>query len=593
VKPAATDSAGPISTSSNVKRVGIIYATQGGTCRTYAHKLFSALTAVQRSSAEVGVQWDLDLVDAAKADVDSLHRLSLCVVITGTGAGGVAPPNATVFSELLKDMSDDFRVPRDHFSQTRFAIFGVGSPVYGDHFNQFAKDVADWVRGLGAKFLVPPVYAAEQRSSGLFAVFLKSVVDRALLLAKQEGNDDEDPEDDDEGQENEEDSPDLEELGGPDASSNELLYPRLRENLSKQGYQLIGSHSGVKLCRWTKSMLRGRGGCYKHTFYNISSFQCMEMTPSLACANKCVFCWRHHTNPVTRAFTWKHDTPQFLVEQAIAAHQGMVKQMKGVPGVQSDRFTEAMNVRHCALSLVGEPIIYPEINGFLDLLHQRHISTFMVTNAQFPDRIKQLTPVTQLYVSIDAATKEDLRKIDRPIFEDFWERMLDCIKEMGLKRQRTVFRLTLVKGYNVNNVEDYAKLVHLGHPDFIEVKGVTFCGASDSSDLTMKHVPYHAEVVKFCEDLCAALDGEYDIACEHEHSCCMLLAKKSFKIDNVWHTWIDYAKFFELVKTRGEDFTSLDYAAPTPSWAIFRSEEHGFDPLETRHKRNETITSGC
>ena len=38
---------------------------------------------------------------------------------------------------------------------------------------------------------------------------------------------------------------------------------------------------GVKLCRWTKGMLRGRGGCYKHTFYGISSYQCMEMTPSL------------------------------------------------------------------------------------------------------------------------------------------------------------------------------------------------------------------------------------------------------------------------------------------------------------------------
>ena len=58
-----------------------------------------------------------------------------------------------------------------------------------------------------------------------------------------------------------------------------------------------GSHSGVKLCRWTKSMLRGRGGCYKHSFYGIESHRCMETTPSLACANKCVFCWRHHTNP--------------------------------------------------------------------------------------------------------------------------------------------------------------------------------------------------------------------------------------------------------------------------------------------------------
>lgn len=47
-----------------------------------------------------------------------------------------------------------------------------------------------------------------------------------------------------------------------------------------------GSHSGVKLCRWTKSMLRGRGGCYKHSFYGIESHRCMEATPSLACANK-------------------------------------------------------------------------------------------------------------------------------------------------------------------------------------------------------------------------------------------------------------------------------------------------------------------
>lgn len=58
------------------------------------------------------------------------------------------------------------------------------------------------------------------------------------------------------------------------------------------GYHIVGSHSGVKMCRWTKSMLRGRGGCYKHTFYGIESHRCMESTPSLACANKCVFCWR-------------------------------------------------------------------------------------------------------------------------------------------------------------------------------------------------------------------------------------------------------------------------------------------------------------
>ena len=51
----------------------------------------------------------------------------------------------------------------------------------------------------------------------------------------------------------------------------------LRKALTKQGYKVVGSHSGVKLCRWTKAMLRGRGGCYKHTFYGIASYQCMEV----------------------------------------------------------------------------------------------------------------------------------------------------------------------------------------------------------------------------------------------------------------------------------------------------------------------------
>ena len=30
------------------------------------------------------------------------------------------------------------------------------------------------------------------------------------------------------------------------------MTPSLRKALSKQGYQVVGSHSGVKLCRWTK-----------------------------------------------------------------------------------------------------------------------------------------------------------------------------------------------------------------------------------------------------------------------------------------------------------------------------------------------------
>ena len=60
----------------------------------------------------------------------------------------------------------------------------------------------------------------------------------------------------------------------------------------------------------------------------------------------------------------------------------------GVPGVKPERFAEGMEPKHCALSLVGEPIMYPEINTLARLLHQKGISTFLFTNAQFPEAIK-------------------------------------------------------------------------------------------------------------------------------------------------------------------------------------------------------------
>ena len=123
--------------------------------------------------------------------------------------------------------------------------------------------------------------------------------------------------------------------------------------LTKQGYSIVGSHSGVKICRWTKSALRGRGSCYKYTFYGIKSHLCMETTPSLSCSNKCVFCWRHGTNPVGTTWRWEVNPPEMIFEGVKAGHYQKIKMMKGVPGVRAERFAEAMRIRHCALSLVG------------------------------------------------------------------------------------------------------------------------------------------------------------------------------------------------------------------------------------------------
>jgi len=143
---------------------------------------------------------------------------------------------------------------------------------------------------------------------------------------------------------------------GAPAPPREMVTPVIRASLTKQGYKVIGSHSGVKLCRWTKSMLRGRGGCYKNALYGIQSHRCMEATPSLACANKCTFCWRHHSNPVGKEWKWAMDEAETIVAGALAEHASMVKQLRGVPGVLPERIAEGMAPRHCALSLVGEPM---------------------------------------------------------------------------------------------------------------------------------------------------------------------------------------------------------------------------------------------
>ena len=380
-----------------------------------------------------------------------------------------------------------------------------------------------------------------------------------------------------------------------------MVTPAIRESLTKQGYHVVGSHSGVKLCGWTKAMLRGRGGCYKHTMYGIISYQCMEATPSLACANKCVFCWRHHTNPVGKSFDgWIMDEPDFIVDNAIAEHRSMIKEFGGAPGVSKERLNKAMTVRHCALSLVGEPIMYPKINNLIQLLHSKHISTFLVTNTQFPDALEHLIPVTQLYVSIDASTPDELKKVDRPLFKDNWQRFIKCLNIISsIDHSRTVFRLTLVKAFNMQEVSNYARLIAIGQPTFIEVKGVTFCGNSGgSSSMTMKNVPFHFEVRRFCEKLVQYIGEDYGLACEHAHSNCVLICNKKLFINNKWHTWINYEKFNQLFQkynnTKGQfKYKIEDYCAETPNWALYDSKEEGFDPNEQRfrkkrkHKNND------
>jgi len=595
----------------------IIYGTTTGKSKNFA------LDLQRKIDGKICETEVLDAADFGKDIEDRMkiilkRKKPLVIIIMSTYTEGTPPESASWFYRWLEDLAGDFRVSHNMFKDLNYAVFGLGNSLYLEHFNTIGKSLDKFLHQLSGMRVMPLCLGDENTSEskngsieGDYEEWANNLVQELTQSNLSHSNELKENlesygDSDEESDEDEDEIMDLEDIGTAiknrslketPVKEKEMVTPLLRKSLTKQGYKIIGTHSGVKLCRWTKSMLRGRGGCYKHTFYGIESHRCMETTPSLACANKCVFCWRHHSNPVGTEWKWKMEDAEFILKGALENHYKMINEFKGVPGVQPDKLLEGMQAKHCALSLVGEPIMYPEINKFVRLLHSKGISSFLVTNAQFPDAIRDMEPCTQLYVSIDASTKESLKKIDRPLFKDFWERFLDSLRELKKKGQRTVYRLTLVKGWNAEEMDNYASLVELGQPDLIEVKGVTFCGSSKASTLTMENVPWHEEVVKFVSSLVSRLPG-YEISSEHEHSNCILVSNKKFFIDGVWHTWIDYDKFHELVAKyheTGETFASEDYMAPTPHWAVFGATEQGFDPKETRWKRKgkaEVVTDG-
>ncbi|KAL7500599.1 hypothetical protein ACHAWT_011231 [Skeletonema menzelii] len=633
--------------------ITIAYCSTTGTCEGFAKKLHKEIRdrsarnyrLVQLIQVAEVDWWDELLNNEGEADDSGSGGPPVLLFILPTWTDGTLPPNSQNLLQSLSEISTDWRVAPEPLRssspelQLKVGAFGMGSSAYDAHtVGKPAKEVFSCLVGkLGARPLVSKNVGGKREgkakskslmigdsevgdSDVVFEKWMNGIVNSVIPSAqnnvidgkkKTNGNSKKQQHVEEKKVEQDCACKSSGDMNNDEKSREpkEMVTPKQAKALKKEGYKLIGTHSAVKLCRWTKHQLRGRGGCYKHTHYGITSYQCMEATPSLACANKCVFCWRHHKNPVGREWRWKTDEPKMIVEEAVKMHVDMIKETRGIPGIQMDRWAEAHKVRHCALSLVGEPIMYPKINELLHELHERKISTFLVTNGQHPQAINDLIPITQLYVSVDASTPESLEAVDRPLFKDSWDRLktsLSCLKNKG---QRTVARLTVVKGWNSDEIGGYARLIALGHCSLVEVKGVTFCGKSDASNLNMSNSPWHHEVLQFTKLLLKELNAireggddsmpEYDLACEHKHSCSVLLARvDQFAVPDEndptkrkWRTWIDYDKFQELAAKHAADptfkFGVEDYLADTPSWAVAGAEEEGFDPTDNRHRKKK------
>ncbi len=332
--------------------------------------------------------------------------------------------------------------------------------------------------------------------------------------------------------------------------------------LEKQGYRLIGSHSAVKVCEWTKKMLRGHGGCYKYIFYGIRSHQCLQMTTSMFCASRCKFCWRGLKAPVSKEWYGPVDSPEHIINHSIDAQIKLLQGFKGNSKLDKKRIKEMSDIRHVALSLTGEPITYPLINEIIKAFHKRKISTFLVTNAQYPDQIKKIDKATQLYLSIDAPNKELMKKIDRPLYKDFWERMLECLDLLKTRDYRTCIRLTLIKDENMTDLKGYADLINRGNPDFIELKSYMWVGESQRN-YKPQNMPFMNDIRTFSKELLQYLP-DYEIMREHIPSRVVLLIKKSLKKK----CWIDFPKFFNLIENN-KSFPAEDYCSKSimPNYA--------------------------
>ncbi len=307
----------------------------------------------------------------------------------------------------------------------------------------------------------------------------------------------------------------------------------LLRTFKRQGYQLAGRHSAVKTCHWTRQSLltSERRVCYKQKFYGIRSLRCMQMTPTLGrCTQNCLFCWR--AGALDLGLTWNQalfppeeaDEPEVVVEECLKAHWRALIGFKGNPKVDLELLNLALNPVHVAISLEGEVTLYPMIGELIEEFFRRGFKTvFLVTNGTLPEVLEKLSrEPTQLYVSLCAPDEETYIRVCRPAIKDGWERVNRTLELLESFSCPTVVRHTLVRGLNMRNVEEYAKLDLKANPTYIEPKAAMAVGFF-LKRLPREAMPTHEDVVEFSKKL-SELTG-YDIIDESRDSRVTLLSR--------------------------------------------------------------------
>lgn len=275
------------------------------------------------------------------------------------------------------------------------------------------------------------------------------------------------------------------------------------EKLESSGYRFVGSHNhaAAKICHWTKQSILDKGVCYKEKFYGIESHRCLQMAPAVPnCQQKCEFCWRDLSYTQTQ-WDGEYDNPKTIIDEAVKAQNNLLCGFFGNDKANKEKLEESKTPTNAAISLAGEPMLYPEIDELIAEFNCRNFTTFVVSNGQCVDKLKNLeNEPYQLYLSLDAPTKKIYNDVCQPQISEGWDNLNQSLDTLASFNSRTCIRTTCVKGRNMTNPEKYAELIKKASPDFVEIKAY-MCVGSSRHRLTPDNMPTFDEVKSFAQKI--------------------------------------------------------------------------------------------
>ncbi|MFB5648360.1 MAG: 4-demethylwyosine synthase TYW1, partial [Candidatus Nitrosomaritimum aestuariumsis] len=245
-------------------------------------------------------------------------------------------------------------------------------------------------------------------------------------------------------------------------------------------------------------------------FYGISTHRCMEFSPAgMHCENRCVYCWR----PMEFYDSMKMEPenvaePQEIMTKLMEERRKLIMGHYGDSRSDKQRLDESLKPSHYAISLSGEPTMYPKLPELIKYLKSLEAtkSIFLVTNGQEPDMIQKLQDEnalpTQLYLSTNAADYESFLKINKPKYDDSWQRWNKTLEMLKDLDTRTVLRITLIRDYNDQRemIPAFAKMLEESSPHFVEIKSYMHVGRS-TNRLEHENMLEMDEVKKFSQEI--------------------------------------------------------------------------------------------